>query len=232
MFLSTSPTLRSPTRGPGTGTALWSQNTAINNVTITMNENSSTEGIYRPNGTLTANGLTITANTGIDGNGSNDSLTNVRIFSNGDGIDLNAYNGSLGSADSITDSEIVMTGASTAIVWSEGPGGSVGKLNASFLTVVGDGTAGSVGVESAEIAPSEGMSSCPTRLCKGSRRPWNAWTAVAARVASHSHTPTSTLRPTPARAPARSLPGRERSMPTQFWSRSPMVITRLRSTRR
>ena len=69
--------------GPGSGTALWSQNTAVNNVTITMNESSPTVGIYRPNGTLTANGLTITANTGINGNGSNDSYTGLRIFANG-----------------------------------------------------------------------------------------------------------------------------------------------------
>ena len=141
--------------GAGTGTALWSQNTAVNNVTITMDESSQTVGIYRPNGTLTANGLTITANIGINGNGSNDSFTNLRIFANDYGIQLSAYNGSLASSDSITDSEIVMSGASTAIDWVEG-GGPLGTLNASFLTVVGDGTAGSIGVESSEQSASEG----------------------------------------------------------------------------
>ena len=141
--------------GPGSGTALWSQNTSVNNVTITMDESSPTVGIYRPNGTLTANGLTITANTGINGNGSNDSYTGLRIFANGYGIQLSAYNGSLGSSDTLTDSEIVMTGASTAIDWVEGSA-PLGTLDASFLTIVGDGTVGSVGVESSEQAPSEG----------------------------------------------------------------------------
>ena len=141
--------------GPGTGTALGSQNTTVNNVTITMNESSPTVGIYRPNGTLTANGLTITANTGINGNGSNDSFTDLRIFANGYGIQLSAYNGTLGSSDSITDSEIVMTGASTAIDWVEG-GGPLGTLDASFLTVVGDGATGSIGVESSEQSASQG----------------------------------------------------------------------------
>ena len=76
--------------GATAATALWTQTTTVNNVRIRMPLTGSltTQGIYRQTGTLTADGLTITADSGIIGGGFDDSYNDTRIFADGSGIDL------------------------------------------------------------------------------------------------------------------------------------------------
>jgi hypothetical protein len=155
--------------GSSGATALWTGGTStFTNVTISMPLGTSSVGLYRPNGTVAASGLTITADTGIWGNGSNDSYKDVRIFSDATGIDLGQFNGTLASTSTITESEIVMTGAGTALDWDEDGASSVtGTLDASFLTIVGDGTAGSIGVASTAAGSGAGALDLSNSIVQG-----------------------------------------------------------------
>ncbi len=128
--------------GTGASIALRSQNTDVSDVTIALPlDGSDNEGIYRPNGTLTADGLSITAHTAITGNGSNDAYKHLRVVSDGAGISLGGSN----AAMTIDDAQIRMTGAGTALSW-QATFGTPSSLTARFLTIQGDGTAGSTGV--------------------------------------------------------------------------------------
>lgn len=130
--------------GSGAAYGLRTQNTTVDDVTITLPLTSSTTGLYRPNGTLTANRLAITAANAIDGFGTSDSYTGLRIVASGIGINL----GSKGSSFTIDDAQIRMTGSGTGLVWTAIFGSGPANLTARFLTIAGDGTPGSVGLAS------------------------------------------------------------------------------------
>jgi hypothetical protein len=130
--------------GTGGATGVWTQNTTVDDVTIDLPlDGSSNTGVYRPNGSLTADGLTITAHKGIDGFGV-DAYEHLRVRSDGAGIVLGS---SLSSALTIDDAQIRMSGAGVGLQLGV-VGGSPASLTARFLTVHGDGTSGSTGVES------------------------------------------------------------------------------------
>ena len=131
--------------GTGSATGLWSQNTTVDDVSILLPlDGSSNQGIYRPNGTLRADGLTITAHNAITGFGSSDSYEHLRIQSNGTGI---TFTSSLSNTLTLDDAQIRMSGAGDGVVFSA-QSSSPAFLQAHFLTVVGDGTRNSAGVVS------------------------------------------------------------------------------------
>ena len=135
-------------------TGLGIQNGTVTNVTITMPLGGTTQGVYRPNGTVTINGLTITADTGFEiGGGSDDDYSNIRIFADVDGLAMAANDNGLSNTSTITDSEIVITGsqpgASALTLDNSGASSSdEGTLDASFLTLVGNSEPDSIGVQS------------------------------------------------------------------------------------
>jgi hypothetical protein len=132
--------------GRGGATGLWTQNTTVDDVSIQLplDGSSTNTGLYRPNGTLRADGLAVTAHKGIDGFGSNDTYRHVRVLSDGTGIGLG---GSGSFTTTLDDVQIRMTGASVGLRW-QAIFGTPANMTARFLTIRGDGTAASVGVDS------------------------------------------------------------------------------------
>lgn len=130
--------------GTGAATAVWTQNTTFDDVLIDLPlDGSSNTGIYRPNGVLTADGLTITARSGISGQGTNDAYKHLRVLSDGTGVSLGGSSTSM----TIDDAQIRMTGAGVGLSWLASFNNAA-TLTARFLTIHGDGTRGSTGVES------------------------------------------------------------------------------------
>jgi hypothetical protein len=149
---------------------LRSQNTVATNVTITMALGTGSTGVARPNGTMTANGLTIKADTGIAGGGTQDSYSQLRVFADVDGLSVTGSNGSPGAASTLTNSEIVMTGNGTALEWNEDQTFE-GTLNASFLTIVGNNTAGSEGVAALGLSSGNGTVNLSDSIVVGFAQP-------------------------------------------------------------
>jgi PKD domain len=162
---------------PSDADALMIQTGTVTSSKITMALGNNSFGVYRPNESVTINGLTVTADTGFElGGGDNDNYSNLRIFADENGITMPANNGTLTAKSTITDSEIVITGTQSgaaALTLDNSCGtGCDGTLDASFLTLVGNGEANSIGVQSyAAISGSQAAIDLSDSIVEGFETP-------------------------------------------------------------
>jgi hypothetical protein len=98
-----------PTAGTNS-TGLWTQNTTVDDVTVALPTTGSATGVYRPNGQLTANNLTVSAGNGISGSGQDEVYRNVRVRAGQSGIDIDAS-----FTFTLENAQIKITGAGTAL---------------------------------------------------------------------------------------------------------------------
>ena len=130
--------------GTGAATGLWTQNTTVDDVAIDLPlDGSSNTGLYRPNGVLRADGLSVTAHSAINGFGGGDKYKHLRVTSDGTGVSLGS---SIGNAMTIDDAQIRMTGSGTGLQF-QAIFGTAASLTARFVTIRGDGTRDSIGVD-------------------------------------------------------------------------------------
>lgn len=133
-------------------TGLREASATVDNVTIALPQVGSTcipfttcnEGWYQANGPANANGLSVTADHGIDVNLDTGSFKDLRVFADVSGVTLSSGAGSPTSYP-FTESEIAMSGAnSEALVLDDNNG--TGTLDAAFDTVTDASSNGTSGV--------------------------------------------------------------------------------------
>jgi PKD repeat protein len=129
--------------GPTSGNAIHSGNTIARDIRIDEPPGSTGIGYYRPNGVGDVDGAVIRAGIGIGGFGNNETYRNVRITTDGIGIDLREG----GSLQTLFENvQISLTGPGIGIRLAATFNSSVPTL-ARLMTIQGSGDPASTGVE-------------------------------------------------------------------------------------
>lgn len=104
-------------------------------------------GVYQPNGSLTLADATITADNATDIHATSDAMRGVVFHARSQGVRMVEAVANAGTPTALENVQIAMDGPSAALVVNAGSGaGYTGTVNASHLTVFGDGSANSIGV--------------------------------------------------------------------------------------